>query len=103
MILKIGYYESGGTSSYKYYENFNNLVVSSYETMQNIYKDDECSYNGLKVSPDYWGFDSSCIENEMYLNFIWFYEKSTGKQVLVVALAGTVFLMNENGTTIDKY
>ena len=103
MILKIGYYAKEKISSYKYYEDFYNLVVEPFDRT-NCYIENEKVYcNDGEIFPDYYGFQPSSIKEKLYLNIMWFYENATGKHITIVAQADTVFLMNNNGKTVDKY
>lgn len=107
MILKIGYFGKDGISLWRYIEDIEDLIIRPYSMREYLCKlKDQKTSNSKneEVAPDLYMFNLAEIGGEeIYVTGIDFKNKTTGFNEFWVAVADTVFLMNENGKTIDRY
>lgn len=128
MILKVGYHEADCVGTWRYYEDFDEMKISSfmsnnhyfdkkkgtviYKTMsmtevEDIDGDKFEAPEGSEVELvdvfDLMFCKESCSEDKTYITAIDFRDKRTNTYIRLACLSDTVFLMNDNGRTIDKY
>lgn len=112
MILKLGYTDVDGIDVFRYIEDFQELKITSF--LRCKYK---CHFNGEKHIITYDNkhevkgvdmlfnpviFKENEVESE-YVNYIYFLDNKTNTYHSYACLSDSVFLMNDNGKTIDKY
>ena len=110
MILKLGYVDLHGISIFRYIENFTELRIVSFlkESYRYhigkdiiIYDEKHEILNTEKL------FNSEILKKNkveyMNVTHICFLDSQTKTYCSFACLSNSVFLMNENGKTIDKY
>lgn len=109
MILKLGYVEVGGIVSFRYIDDFTELRITSFITEQFIYhldKDILVFDKKHEMKDTEFLFSKKVLEenkvDHMKVNYIYFLDKS-GRICTYACLSDSVYLMNDNGKTIDKY
>ena len=115
MIIKIGEYEDGLIKSWSYYKCDSDLKVYSHETKQYVYdrSDRGVFYTNDKTSnKSEWDsasetFDRMFIENSdcgvVFLTAIRIRDNLTKRYIRLLCFPNTVFIMNDEGKTIDRY
>lgn len=104
MILKVGYFGKDGIETYRYFDDFDNVIISGVES-DYILDTEECVFKRGKIvldDPEFIFFDPSERSNGTHIVHIVYHAKD-GHMRTMVALGGTVYLMNDNGKTVDKY
>ena len=109
MILKLGFTDLNGINTFKYIENFTDLRITSFK--KELYKYDV--NNDMLVYDDKHEilnteklFDPAILKknevDHIYVTYVYFLNKEN-RYVSSACLSDSVFLMNDNGKTIDKY
>lgn len=104
MILKVGYFGKDGIEGYRYFDDFDNVGITGVES-DYILDTEECVFKRGKFpidDPSLIFFDPSERSNNTHIVYIAYYSKGGGMDTMA-ALGGTVYLMNDNGKTVDKY
>lgn len=110
MILKLGYVDESGISVFRYIEDFTELKIISFSTekykfhLENkivIYnKRNEVLGVDLLFNPLV--LEKNEVDH-MNVTYICYLDNKTSKYISYACLSDSVFLMNDNGKTIDKY
>lgn len=104
MILKVGYFGKDGIECYRYFDDFDNIIISGVDSDYTL-DTEECVFRKGKVAlddPEFIFFNLPDRLNETHVVYIMRETKNNGMKTMV-ALGGTVFLMNDNGKTVDRY
>lgn len=104
MILKIGYFGKDGIECYRYFDDFENVVISGLESGYTL-DTEEClfKYKDKEIDdPEFIFFNLSDRTNGTHVVHICYYP-TDGKMRVMTALGGTVYLLNNNGRTVDRY
>lgn len=106
MILKVGYYGKDGIECYRYIDEFSDVIVADiqagyrYDT-----KDAKLTLNGKELDhPEFVQFTSLENHEPQIVNVVYIvYYTETGAMTTIAALGGTVYILNDNGKTVDRY
>lgn len=110
MILKLGYTDLDGINVFRYVEDFTDLKITSFLTSKYKYNkeaniiiyDERHEIRRVDLL-----FNPKILEDngvdEMKVTYIYFLDTKTSTQVAYACLSDSVFLMNDNGKTIDKF
>lgn len=104
MILKIGYFGKDGIECYRYFDDFKNVIISGIESGYTL-DTEECVFKKGEISlddPDFIFFDLNERSNGTHIVHIAYYAED-GHMRAMAALGGTVYLLNDNGRTVDRY
>ena len=112
MILKIGYWGKEGINGYKYFPvGDTEFSINPMWEGNMLYKKDEdkivartCEreWITLREGEIRRMFNGAVLEFDMQLTEVLFWDKG-GTKVDLGCIGGTVFVMNDNGKTVDKY
>jgi len=111
MVLKIGICGKEEIGTWKYFENISNLMITSFISNKHYFEKATGMlwYEGgtgtaINMTEHFDRmFDKSwCVEDRLYFSLVEF-TNNKGDQFRLACAAGSVYLMNDNGKTIDKY
>ena len=110
MILKLGYTDTDGVNVFRYIDSFTDLKITSYLTGKYVYnregaivvygKQHEVQGVDLMFTPK---ILEEYGQEEVYVTYVYYLDTSTATHIAYACLPDSVFLMNDNGKTIDKY
>lgn len=115
MILKIGYQTKKGISSWEYFEDFSELKIVPFYNKSTIYEKSTGKIyyapNGTTAKEEWTDItgkyktflDPESVDDVMYLTTISCFNHLTGKYNRTVCPPDTLYIMNDNGKTIDRY
>ena len=115
MILKIGYKTKKGISTWEYFEGFSELRIVPFYNESTIYEKSTGKVyyapNGtnikeewVDVTDDFEAYlHPDSVDNIIYLTSIIFLDHSTGNYNRIACPPDTLYIMNDNGKTIDRY
>jgi hypothetical protein len=110
MILKLGYTDLDGINVFRYVEDFTELKITPFLTTKYKYNK-ESNMVIYNKKHDVQGvdllFNPKILEDnevkEMNITYLYFLDTKTSTYISYACLSDSVFLMNDNGKTIDKY
>ena len=109
MILELGFTDLNGVNTFRYIENFSDLRITSFEKEQYRYHLDRdivvCDKKYEILNTEKLFNPAILKENKVdYMNVTYVYFlNSQNRYNSLICLSNSVFLMNDNGKTIDKY
>lgn len=111
MILKIGYETLNGKKQWDYFWDFSNLRITPFGEGMYLYDKDKdkvitqnMSGEAIELSPDFFTglyFNKDKIENSGYATMVSFDRDGMSERFLV--FADSLFLMNNDGKTVDRF
>jgi len=123
MILKIGYKGNGGISTWEYFENFEELKVTPFSKAlyyieestgkifftrvphdgRNMTADESISVDITEIVDCYFNPEIIQKDSIMYLTHVSFLDKEKGIYSRFVVPSETIYIMNNDGKTIDRF
>lgn len=115
MILKIGYQTKDGIITWEYFEGFSELRITPFLKKMYIYHKEsgkvfyapegtEDADKWRDVTEDFEAYlHPDSINDIMYLTSISFRDDSSGNYNRIVCPSDTLYVMNDNGKTVDRY